>query len=305
MRVALQLPAGHDVGAQARRAERLGFDQLACGEHLFFHSPHPNAFVVLAAAAGATERIRLLTALTILPVYPAVLAAKLAATLDLVSAGRLDLGVGVGGEYPAEFEAAGVPVAERGARATEALEVLTRLFAGERLEFEGRFTSVPGLALDPLPVQRPAPPLWMGGRRPAAMRRAARFADVWLPYMYTPEQLASSLAEVRETAQRAGRDPARIRGAIFCWGAVGTDAGWARRLAIDTVSRTYGQDFTPLADRYLLSGTPEQVRARLREYADAGAETVVFAPAGTDEDRAHVVDLFAEGILADVQNWIR
>jgi probable F420-dependent oxidoreductase len=305
LRVGLQLAVDDDVPTQARQAERLGFDQLACGEHLFFHSPHPNAFVLLAAAAGATERIRLLTALTILPVYPAVLAAKLAATLDVVSAGRLDLGIGIGGEYPPEFEAAGVPVAERGARTTEALEVLTRLFAGERLEFDGYFTRVPGLALDPLPVQRPAPPVWMGGRKPAAMRRAARFSDVWLPYMFTPEQLAKSLREVRETAERAGRDPEQIRGAIFCWGAVGEESGWARQLAIDTVSRTYDQDFTPLADRYLLSGTPDQVRARLREYSDAGAQTLVFAPAGTGQDRNHVVELFAEQVLGDVQSWVR
>jgi probable F420-dependent oxidoreductase len=298
------LAAHQDVAGQAKRAERLGFDHLACGEHLFFHSAHPNAFVLLAAAAGATERVRLLTALTILPVYPAVLAAKLAATLDLVSSGRLDLGIGIGGEYPPEFEAAGVPVAERGARTTEALEVLTRLFAGEELDFEGRFTRVPGLALDPLPVQRPGPPVWMGGRKPAAMRRAARFADVWLPYMYTPEQLARSLGEVRELAERAGRDPRRIRGAIFCWGAVGEEPGWARQLAVDTVSRTYDQDFAPLADRYLLSGTPDQVSARLREYADAGAETVVFAPAGGGADRDRVVDLFAEQVLGTVQSRV-
>lgn len=304
MRVGLQLAAHQDVAGQAKRAERLGFDHLACGEHLFFHSAHPNAFVLLAAAAGATERVRLLTALTILPVYPAVLAAKLAATLDLVSSGRLDLGIGIGGEYPPEFEAAGVPVAERGARTTEALEVLTRLFAGEVLDFTGRFTRVPGLALDPLPVQRPGPPVWMGGRKPAAMRRAARFADVWLPYMYTPEQLARSLGEVRALAERAGRDPGRIRGAIFCWGAVGEESGWARRLAVDTVSRTYDQDFTPLADRYLLSGTPDQVSARLREYADAGAETVVFAPAGEGADRDRVVELFAERVLGTVQSRV-
>ena len=85
--------------AEARAAEEAGYDGVATGEHLFFHGPVTNAFVSLAAAAGATTRIRLLSSLTVLPLYPAALAAKLAATLDQVSGGRFDMGVGVGGEY--------------------------------------------------------------------------------------------------------------------------------------------------------------------------------------------------------------
>lgn len=298
MRIGLVLQnRQRQVAAAARTAEARGFDLVTSGEHLFFHSPHPNAFVVLAAAAGATERIRLLSSLTILPVYPAVLAAKLAATLDQVSNGRFDLGVGVGGEYPPEFEAAGVPVAQRGARTDESLEVLTRLFAGERLDFDGRFTRVPGQALEPPPVQRPRPPIWVGGRKGAAMRRAGRFGDVWLPYMYAPEQLASSLERVRESATEHGRDPTEVRGAIYCWGAVHADGRWARQLAIDTVSATYQQDFAPLADRYLLTGTPEQVRARLREYAEAGAETLIFCPAGDGEDGRAILDTLGAEVL--------
>ena len=86
-----------DITGEARHAERLGFDLAAAGEHVFFHGPVGNAFVTLAAAAAVTERIRLLSAVTLLPVYPMVLAAKMAATLDLVSHGRFELGVGVGG----------------------------------------------------------------------------------------------------------------------------------------------------------------------------------------------------------------
>ena len=112
--------------------------------------------------------------MTLLPVYPMVLAAKMAATLDLVSHGRFELGVGVGGEYPPEFAASGVPAAGRGARADEALAVLVRLLSGERVTAEGQFGSLRDLRLDPPPVQRPRPPLWVGGRKMPAMRRAAR-----------------------------------------------------------------------------------------------------------------------------------
>jgi probable F420-dependent oxidoreductase len=298
MRVVLALSSDQTaVATEARAAEAAGYDGLATGEHLFFHSPHPNGFVSLAAAAGATERIRLLSALTVVPLYPAALAAKLATTLDRVSGGRFDLGVGVGGEHPPEFVAAGVEVTERGARADEALELFRALWAGGPVDFDGRFTKVPGLALDPGPVQPGGPPIWLGGRRPAAIRRAGRFADVWMPYMYTPEQLARSLAEVREAAEATGRDPATVRGAVFCWGGVDEDAARSRRQVVETVSAVYQQDFEPLADRYLLHGDPDRVTARVREFADAGAETLVFSPVGQGADRRRLVDLFTGAVL--------
>lgn len=282
------------VGA-ARRAEELGYDFLACGEHVFFHSPTPNAFVALAAAAGATSRIRLLSALTILPVYPAALAAKMAATLDRVSGGRFDLGVGVGGEYPAEFAAVDVPVTRRGRRTDESLDVLTRLFAGERVTFGGH-----EVVLDPLPLQRPRPPLWIGGRKEASMRRAGRFGDVWVPYMYSPEQLAAGLVTVADAAAEHGRSG--VEGAVFCWTGAGRDGVAARRAAVETLGRVYGQDFGPLAERYVPSGTPEQVVARLREYVDAGARSIVLVPACADVDRAAMVELFAQEIAPALQN---
>jgi probable F420-dependent oxidoreductase len=289
------------VAAEARAAEEAGYDGIATGEHLFFHGPHPNAFVALAAAAGATSRIRLLSSLTVLPLYPAALAAKLATTLDQVSGGRFDMGVGVGGEYPPEFEAAGVDVTERGARTDEALELLRALWAGGPADFAGRFTRVPGLALQPGPAQPGGPPVWLGGRRPAAVRRAGRFGDVWMPYMYDPERLAGSLAEVREAAEQAGRDPAAVRGAIFCWGGVDEDADRSRQEVADDVGTVYQQDFTRLADRYLLHGDPDRVAARAREYADAGAETLVFSPVGTGARRQEIVDLFTNTVLARLQ----
>lgn len=302
MRVALTLSAEQGaVAAEARAAEDAGYDGVATGEHLFFHGPVANGFITLAAAAGATSRIRLLSSLTLLPLYPAALAAKLAATLDQVSGGRFDMGVGVGGEHPPEFVAAGVEVTQRGARADEALDVMKRLWSGERVDFDGRFTTVPGLTLEPGPVQPGGPPLWLGGRRPAAIRRAGRFADVWMPYMYSPEQVATSLAEVRAAAEAAGRDPAHIRGAVFCWGNVDHDADVARREVIEGVSAVYQQDFTKLADRYLLHGDPDRVVARATEYADAGAETLIFSPVGEGARRREVVDLFGESVLPRIR----
>ena len=300
MRAGLVLDTGGepgDVADEARRAERLGYDVVAATEHVFFHGPVSNAFITLAAAAAVTERVRLLSAVTILPMYPMALAAKMTATLDRVSHGRFELGVGVGGEYPPEFAANGVDVAGRGARTDEALEVMLRLLAGERVTAEGQFGSLQDLQLDPLPVQRPRPPLWAGGRKGPAMRRAGRFADVWMPYMVSPESFARSLAEVRALAAQAQRPETSLAGALFIWGSVDTDPARARRETVDTVSRVYSQDFGPLADRYLLHGDPDMVAARLAEYHAAGADTVIFSAACAPDRRPAVTQLFAESVL--------
>jgi alkanesulfonate monooxygenase SsuD/methylene tetrahydromethanopterin reductase-like flavin-dependent oxidoreductase (luciferase family) len=301
MQVGLMFPPSHDpaeAGPLARRAERQAFDFFACGEHVFFHCPVPNAFVTLAAAAGATERIRLLSAVTILPMYPAALAAKMVATLDRVSSGRFDLGVGVGGEYPAEFEAVGIPVAERGKRADKALELFERLFVGDPVSFDDRSSTVGAQRLDPLPIQRPRPPVWIGGRRRlAAMRRAGRYGDVWMPYLVTPRMLAEGLTRVREFAVGHRRGESAVRGAVYCWSAVDADANWARQTAIETVSRIYRQDFTELADSYLLIGGPQQVINRLGQFAEAGATSVLFAPACPDSELARMIDTFVADVM--------
>lgn len=297
MRIGITLACfERDVPAMARWAEEAGFDYVATGEHLFFHVPTPNAFVTLAAAAGATRRVRLLSALTLLPLYPPALAAKLVASLDNISAGRFDFGVGVGGEYPPEFAAVDVPVRERGVRTDDALELITALLAGEEVTASDWWGSAENLRLKPPAVQRPHPPIWLGGRRPAAFRRAARFADHWLPYLYTPEQLGKSLGTVQELAESYGRAGC-VEGAIFCWGAIDRDPAVARRNAVAAVSSTYEQDFDKLADRYLVTGTPEQVVDRLREYRDAGARTVIFSGPHAAEKSDRTAELLAAEVM--------
>ena len=293
-----------EVAEQAKWAEDAGFDQVCTGEHLFFHGPTPNTFVTLAAAAGATTDIRLLSALTIVPVYPLAILAKLVASLDQVSNGRFDFGVGVGGEYPPEFVAVGVDVRERGARTDEALELLGSLLSGEKVTHSGRFTELPGVTLAPPSIQQPGPPVWVGGRKPASTRRAGRFADVWMPYLCTPEQLAKGLVDANAEAVEAGRPDGSVHGAIFAWSAIHADGAHARERAIDVVSKTYQQDFTPMADRYLVAGDPDQVLARLRQYHEAGAEHVVIATAaGSAQERLEMATLFAAEVAPVVQTW--
>lgn len=191
-----------EIPEVAARAEEQGFDLVACGEHVLFGSPTTNAFVALAAAAAATTRIGLLSAVTLLPLYPPALAAKMAATLDGVSRGRFELGVGVGGENPAEFAACGVPLRERGRRTDSGLDAVRAYLGGETVDVDGEPT-----VLDPVPARRP--PIWVGGRSEAAMRRAGRAGDVWFPYLCSPDRVTRGLATAREAA--AGQAATRRR----------------------------------------------------------------------------------------------
>src|SRR3990172_4766580 len=158
----------------AARIAGLGYDSVWTSEQVFFYFPPFDALTPLAAVAALTSRIRLGTAVLLLPLRPAALAAKEITSVDVISGGRLTLGIGVGGEYPKEFQAVGVPVGERGARTDEAIQLLRRLWTEENVSFDGRFTKLDGVTLQPKPAQRGGPPLWVAGRPEAAVRRAGR-----------------------------------------------------------------------------------------------------------------------------------
>ncbi|MCY3819443.1 MAG: LLM class flavin-dependent oxidoreductase [Gammaproteobacteria bacterium] len=285
-----------DDAASAREAERLGYQFVSTGEHVFFYGPANNGLIALAAAAGATSSIKLMSAITLVPLYPPPLLAKMVATLDIVSDGRFHLGVGVGGEFAKEFEACGVPVRERGARTNESLAIMKRLWTEDDLSVEGRFTRLSGVTLAPKPKQQPHPPIWISGRSEAAMRRCARYGNGWLPYMYTPERLADSLKAIAGFADEAGREDAVIPG-LHIFFAVHEDRNTAVEMAVQRLSIQYNQDFSRLAGRYALAGNPDDCIARLREYIDAGARTIMLNSACRSDYIADNERLLAEAVL--------
>lgn len=271
-----------NVAEQAQQIEQLGYDYATTGEHVFFYVPTSNAFISLAVAAGATTRLELMSSITLLPLYPAVLAAKMTAALSVASGGRFHLGVGVGGEFPREFVAAGVPVSERGARTDEALEVMARLFVEDDVHHDGRFTKLEGVTLEPKPAA--PPPVWVSGRKEAAWRRTARFGDGWLPYMYTPEMLAESIERIGEMRAETPRNgPGRdgpVEAGLFIFFACHEDNETAVAHATERLSKQYNQDFTKLVGKYAIAGDPDACAARLAEYVEAGARTVILSAAG-------------------------
>lgn len=278
------------------RVEELGYDSAWTSEHIFFYFPTFDALTALAAAAAITSRIRLGTAVLLLPLRPAALAAKEITSVDVISGGRLTVGIGVGGEYPKEFEAVGVPVNERGARANEAIRVLRKLWTEDNVTFDGRFTKLEGVTLQPKPLQRGGPPLWIAGRSRAAIQRAGRLGDGYLPYLFSPDRYRDSLAQVRQAAEEADRDPASIEPGLYQFICLADSYEEAKRIAAADLSRRYNQPFENIVDRYVVMGTAEDCARRLADFAEAGARHFLLVPItpGFGEFMPHVERYAAE-----------
>jgi len=259
--------------------ESLPLDSLWVGGHVASPNPTPEAMVALAWLAARTERVRIGTAILLLPLYPPAVVAKQIADLDLATGGRVTLGVGVGGEYPSEFDACGVPVGERGARTDDAIPLLRALWSGEPVSHHGPFVSFDGVRIHPPPVQGPALPIVVAGRQPAAMRRAARLGDGWMPYLYSPRRYAESVATIRETAAAEGRDLSGFEWFAFVFVNIDDDGNRARDDAARFLGGTYTKgDFAAMIDHVAVAGTVEHVTATLQAFVDAGARHLVFTP---------------------------
>jgi alkanesulfonate monooxygenase SsuD/methylene tetrahydromethanopterin reductase-like flavin-dependent oxidoreductase (luciferase family) len=202
--------------------------------------------------------------------------AKEFASLDYVSRGRLILGVGVGGEGEKDFEAAGVDPRERGARTNEAMHALRALFGAQPASFEGRFFSFAEVEIAPGSPRAGGPPLWVGGRSEAAIRRAAELGDGWIPIWVSVERFREALAKL----------PDRVVPAVTLPAHVGD-----KRTLFEHLRRRYAGDFSEhVIDRYCVAGTPEECVARVREYLDAGARHVVFN-LGEPEDAERLAEV--------------
>lgn len=217
------------VTAFARAAEERGFDSLWVSDHVVIprkldarypysrdggfpvppETPFLEPIAALLFVAGVTQRAKLGTTVLVIPMRNPVVTAKQLATLDVLSSGRLILGVGAGW-MAEEFEMLGVPFEKRGARTSEYIRLYKALWTEDNPSFQGKFWSIEDVGFSPKPLQKPHPPIWVGGHSAPALRRAGRLADAWHAIGLPAEQVAADYAEVRRHAQEAGRDPASV-----------------------------------------------------------------------------------------------
>ncbi len=244
----------------------------------------PEQITTLAYLAGITERIRLVTSVMIVPYRNPILSAKMLATLDMLSKGRLILGAGVGW-MEEEFELLDAPpFAERGAVTNEYLRAFIELWTKDDPKFEGKYVNFSGITFLPKPVQKPYPPIWIGGQSKPAIRRAAQIGNAWHPVgaipatPLEPEELAQNLVTLREYASKAGRDPSEIQVSMKAPLYDAGNSGGPRRR---------------------FTGSVDEVCQDVQTYADVGVTHLIFdfrtADPRETEDR---MARFAEQVMA-------
>jgi probable F420-dependent oxidoreductase len=310
---ARELTFGVSAAGDARRlaefaqaAEALGFERITMGEHVMDgNPPRPTdlALPMAAAAAGATRHLRVMTGIVIAPLYHPVLLAKLVTTVDLVSNGRLDFGIGISGqrETRVEFEAVGVPVQTRGRRTNEMLAVMKRLWTEARVTHHGEFFDFADVTLLPQPVQQPHPPVWVAGRSEAAMRRAAVLGNGWYPYLFTMQRLRTSNEAVRRYAAETGRVLTEFHWGVMQPTAIADDREQALALAVTNVGQRYitpGRSAEDIAQALCLTGTPEDCIRGIEARIEAGVRDFVLGfLAADDKTRLAQMELFARRVI--------
>jgi probable F420-dependent oxidoreductase len=290
MQIGFNLPNSGPLSAVAsmteiaRQGEAMGFDYLTMTDHVVlpdtkvpgypysesgeFYEDAPTErheqLIGMAWVAAKTERIRLVAAVLVVPHRPAVLAAKMLATLDVLSSGRLVVGIGAGW-LKTEFDAVvTTPFPERGAVTDDYIDAFRVLWTEASPKFSGRYTRFDGIVLEPKPVQRPHPPIWVGGEGPAALRRAARVGDAWYP-------IGSNNAHLLDTLPRLDAGIARLRKAVAAQGRDPNSVGVAFRV------KRYGAAVPPAASdgqRRLFSGSEADITADFRALRDLGVTAI-------------------------------
>ena len=281
----------HGVVDLAVRAEELGYESVWASEHVFNVSyvydrignrPYYEPLTMLTYVAANTTSIGLGTSVLVLPYHNPIRLAKVAATLDVLSKGRLMLGVGVG-VIEEELEAMGSAFEDRGAISDEAIAIMKELWTKEDPSFQGKYHRFSGMKFTPKPVQKPHIPIVIGGTSRAAIRRAARSGTTWHPTALAPEALAEGMDYLKEQAVKAGRDPSEISVSVSA--AIGS---------------------THNHNRYSLGEEPEEILERSQKYQEMGLERLLISPNTRDQSQLRpIMEMLAETVIPVVQNGTR
>lgn len=255
--------------------DELGYDSLWLSDTATLATPAP--LVALAAVAARSERLKLGTGVLVVPPRNPVLLAKELATLDALSGGRVLPGVGLGTDVPAELEAMGVPRAERGARTEEAIEIVRALWSGEPTTFEGRFHRFVDVTLTPTPASERLD-IWLGGRSPAALRRAGRIADGWLGSFVSADEVGGLVEAIREHAAAAGNEIEDDHYGVTLFAAPRRE-----ELSAAALDVLHGQRADLPLEEHVAFGADE-ARRLLERFVGAGIDKFVLVPVADDLD---------------------
>jgi len=255
--------------------EKSEIDSVWFSERLSSPLPVPEPMTAMAAVAARTTRLKFGPSVFITPFRTPVLAAREIAMIDYLSGGRMLPAFGIGVEQEREFLAAGVPFKERGRRTDEAIAIMRKVWAEDEVTFAGEFWKLERITVLPKPVQQPMP-LWIGGNSEAAMRRAGRLGDGWIPSFITPDRFRVGVEKIQAFAAEAGREvPADHFGALvyFCFA---PDRATGHATAAPFIPRGRVDDETLV--QCTAFGPPEILIERLEEYVLAGGSKFIARP---------------------------
>jgi alkanesulfonate monooxygenase SsuD/methylene tetrahydromethanopterin reductase-like flavin-dependent oxidoreductase (luciferase family) len=293
------------IGSTAEWAEAVGFDAVWAGDHIVHPWHFMEVLTSLTFAAARTRTIGIGSCVLLLPMRTLSIVAAQTATLATLSNGRLRLGIGIGGEWPKEWQAAGVPLQERGARLEEALPLLQRIYAGEAVDADGRFNSFSGVSVSPMP---PPIPVYLAGKAEAALDRIGRLADGWLGFFVTPKGFQRSSAAIDEARERSGRIGQPFeRGLLLHFLLDDSHAAATKALELNF---GFPRDLKLAANveqlkRLVLVGSADDVLAHLQEFIDVGCTTFCVSPMEKEtEAYRRQVERFAAEVLPRLKTGI-
>jgi probable F420-dependent oxidoreductase len=283
--------------AYLARAEELGFESAWTLEQVLGSASLISPLESMTYAAACTERLRLGCVVFVTPLHQPVHLAKSLASLDQLSRGRLEVGVGIGGRVR-PFSAFEVdPDDGLVARFNEGVELMKTLWTEPTITFGGRFWRLDGETMEPKPFQKPHPPLWFGGSAPTAVRRAVQHGDGFFGAgSSTTAAFADQVSNVRDELDQRQRDPASLRIAKRVYIAVDDDAERARRRMAEALVRIYGQ-FGQQLERAAVTGPPDACASGLRDVVDAGAEMILL---NTAFDQVEQMERLAAEVIPQV-----
>lgn len=288
-----QIEPGY-VTAMARKCDQAGLHSFWTIDRIAYDNL--EALTVLAAAAGATERIRLGTSVLLSALRHPALLAKTVATLDFLSNGRMTLGIGFGSREN-DFSSVEVPWEHRGSRAEESLGLMKRLWTEDQVEHRGRFYQLHGARFGPKSVQAPHPPVWMGGTADTVLKRVGRLADGYICGSNAVRDFDSVWEKISGHARAAGRDPDRIEKAGLTFMALDDDKGKAVEACSDYLVRYYGKVRMDV-EKYMLVGGANECADRIRDIFTRGLQTLIIGLAIAD---LRQLDAFVEKVLPQVR----
>lgn len=279
----------------ARKCEAMGCRSMWTIDRIAYDNLEP--LTTLAAAAGATRRIRLGTSVLLGNLRHPSHLAKSVATLDFISNGRVTLGLGFGSREN-DYQAVEVPFEHRGSRAVEQVQLIKRLWTEDNVTHKGKFFNVENLTVGPRPIQKPHPPIWTGGSAEIALKRAGTWANGFICGSSAIPDFPSTWEKVVRYARAAGRNPNEITKAGLTFMAIDNDHAKAVKAVEAYVMRYYGRLRADVANTSLV-GSPTAVAERIEAFLSRGLDTLIIGVADPDPRQ---LDLFGEKVLPQLKN---